>query len=110
MDSHNLDLVFGALADPIRRGILATLSTGEHNVTQLTTAFDVSQPAISRHLKTLAAAGLIQKEKRGREQFVRADAQKAEQAAAWILHYSAFWNLHFDEVDRILQQKKGTTP
>lgn len=107
MDSQELDLLFGALADPIRRGILVNLSEGELNVSQLTEAFDVSQPAISRHLKTLSSAGLIEKEKRGREQFVRAIPARAEQAAAWITRYSAFWRHHFDEVDRILKLKKG---
>jgi DNA-binding transcriptional ArsR family regulator len=107
MDSQELDLIFGALADPIRRGILVSLSTGEQNVSQLTNAFNVSQPAISRHLKTLVTAGLIAKEKRGREQFVHVNARQAEQAAAWIAQYSAFWKLHFDEVERVLKQKKG---
>ncbi len=107
MDSQELDLIFGALADPIRRGILVNLSEGEQNVSQLTEAFDVSQPAISRHLKTLSSAGLIEKEKRGREQFVRVNPAGAEQAAAWITRYSAFWRAHFDEVDRILKLKKG---
>ena len=107
MDSQELDLIFGALADPIRRGILVNLSVGEQNVSQLTDAFDVSQPAISRHLRTLVAAGLIEKEKRGREQFVRVNAAQAEQAASWINHYSRFWRHHFDEVERILEQKKG---
>lgn len=107
MDSHELDLVFGALADPIRRGILASLSSGEQNVSQLTKPFGVSQPAISRHIRTLHAAGLIQKEKRGREQFVRVNSSRAEQAAVWIMHYSKFWRAHFDEVERILNQSKG---
>lgn len=107
MDSQNLDLVFSALSDPVRRGILVQLSAGEQNVRQLTAAFDISQPAISRHLKTLGAAGLIAKEKRGREQFVRVNATRAEDAAGWILRYSRLWKRQFDEVDRILRDKKG---
>lgn len=107
MDSQELDLIFRALADPIRRGILVNLSDGEQNVSQLTDTFDVSQPAISRHLKTLGSAGLIEKEKRGREQFVRVNPARVEQAAAWINKYSAFWRHHFDEVDRILKLRKG---
>lgn len=105
MDSRELDLIFGALADPIRRGILMNLSAGEQNVSQLTDAFGVSQPAISRHIRTLRDAGLIEKEKRGREQFVHVNSTRAEQAAAWITHYSKFWRTHFDEVERILDQK-----
>lgn len=108
MDSHSLDQVFAALSDPTRRGILSRLSTGEHNVRQLTHGFGISQPAISRHLKTLSAAGLIIKEKRGREQFARVNPEKAEEAAAWIIHYSQFWRAHFDEVAQILQHRKET--
>ena len=107
MDSQELDLIFGALADPIRRGILVNLSDGEQYVPQLTEACDVSQPAISRHLKTLSSAGLIEKEKRGREQFVRVNPAQAERAAAWITGYNVFWRHHFDEVDRILKLWKG---
>ncbi len=107
MNSQELDLVFSALSDPIRRGILIELSSGERNVRQLTSAFDVSQPAISRHLKALGSAGLIEKEKRGREQFIRVNAKKADQAVAWIAHYSQFWRQHFDEVERILEQRKS---
>lgn len=105
MDSQTLDRVFSALSDPIRRGILVELSAGEQNVRQLTRKFDVSQPAISRHIRTLKDAGLIEKEKRGREQFIQVNAKKAEDAAAWIIHYSQFWKQHFDEVARILDQK-----
>ena len=110
MDSRDLDLVFSALSDPTRRGIMVALSGGEQNVRQLTDAFDISQPAISRHIKTLATAGLITKEKRGREQLIRVNPQRARQAAAWIQHYTNFWQQHFDEVDRILAQKKGQNP
>lgn len=107
MDSEELDLIFGALSDPIRRGILVNLSEGEQNVSQLAKAFDVSQPAVSRHLRTLSTAGLIEKEKRGREQFVRVNAAQAERAASWIIRYSRFWRHHFDGVERILEQRKG---
>lgn len=107
MDSQELDRVFGALADPVRRGILVRLSTGAQNVSQLTEAFDISQPAISRHLKVLGNAGLVEKQKRGREQLVRANAARAEQAAAWITRYSTFWRHHFDAVGDIIEQRKG---
>ncbi|ABD53479.1 ArsR/SmtB family transcription factor [Jannaschia sp. CCS1] len=109
MDSHDLDLVFSALADPIRRGILVKLSDGEQNVRQITAAFDVSQPAISRHLRTLGKAGLIRKDKRGREQFIRVNADPAEEAAAWVGHYTRFWKHHFDQVEDILAQTRKDT-
>lgn len=110
MDSHRLDLVFSALSDPTRRGIMVALSNGEQNVRQLTDAFDISQPAISRHIKTLARAGLITKQKRGREHFIRVSPDRAEEAATWIQHYTTFWKQHFDTVDQILANKKGPKP
>lgn len=103
-DSKALDLIFGALSDPTRRGILAQLSTGEMNVSTLAKPYDMSQPAISKHLRVLENAGLIERSRRGREHFVRANAKSAERAAQWIAHYNRFWRQHFDEVDVYLQQ------
>ncbi len=106
MDSLALDRVFSALSDATRRGILAELSGGPRNVRQLTSAFEISQPAISKHLRVLDTAGLIRREKRGREHLVTVNAAAAEEAAAWIAHYARFWRLHFDAVDDILTQRK----
>ncbi len=107
MDLHRLDRIFSALSDATRRGILAELATGERTVKELCEPFDMSQPAISKHLRVLDRAGLIRREKRGRENFVSAQAEAADHAAAWIQHYSRFWRHHFDQVADHLAQKKG---
>ncbi|QBY01779.1 ArsR family transcriptional regulator [Rhodophyticola sp. CCM32] len=104
IDSHRLNRVFGALSDETRRGILAQLAEGEANVVQLAKPYDMSQPAITKHLKVLEAAGLVQRWRVGRETRVRARADTAQEAVSWITHYSKFWQQHFDAVDQILQQ------
>lgn len=106
MDSHALDTVFSALSDPTRRGLLARLAEGEQNVVQLTAAFDISQPAISRHIRILDEAGLVRREKRGRETFVMAQTEAAQGAAAWLDHYVRFWSQHFDRMDDILSRQQ----
>ncbi len=106
IDSKQLDLVFGALSDATRRGILADLAKGESNVTALAAPYDMSQPAISKHLRVLEGAGLIERSKTGRETRVRVKPDNAQEAAAWITHYARFWQQHFDAVDQILQQQR----
>ncbi len=94
---------FSALADPTRRAILARLSLGETSVTELAAPFEMSMPAISRHLKVLEKAGLIA---RGREAQWRPCKLKAEplkQAADWLDDYRRFWEESFDRLDAYLQ-------
>ncbi|MEM9550488.1 MAG: metalloregulator ArsR/SmtB family transcription factor [Pseudomonadota bacterium] len=105
MNSQQLDRIFSALADPTRRGILASLSMGARNVRQLTADFAISQPAISRHLRVLDQAGLVRREKRGRETVVSAQSGSAEEAASWLTYYVQFWRQHFDEMDRLLPER-----
>ncbi len=107
MNSENLDLIFGALSDTTRRGMLAQLSTGEANVSTLAKPYNISQPAISKHLRVLQKAGLIEKIKRGRENYVRALPAPAEQAGGWIAYYAKFWRQQFDDVEAYLQTTKG---
>ena len=103
---------FSALADPTRRAILARLSLGETNVTELAAPFEMSMPAVSKHLRVLERAGLIE---RGREAQFRPCKLKAEplkQAWGWIGDYKQFWEESFDRLDAYLQklqaeQKKG---
>lgn len=106
IDSLKLDLVFGALSDATRRGMLAQLSDGEMNVSQLSAPYSISQPAISKHLRVLEHAGLIERSKRGREQFVRVKSAPAEQAAQWIDYYAKFWRQQFDAVETYLRKAK----
>ena len=103
MHSDQLDLVFGALSDATRRGMLAQLAAGETNVSALAEPYQMSQPAISKHLRVLEKAGLIRRERRGRENFVAVNAARAEEARDWITHYTQFWKQHFDAVDDYLK-------
>lgn len=94
---------FSALADPTRRAILARLALGETSVTELAEPFEMSMPAISRHLKVLEKAGLIS---RGREAQWRPCKLKAEplkQAADWLEQYRQFWEQSFDRLDEYLK-------
>ncbi len=108
MNQEHLDHIFGALSDATRRGMLEQLSRGEANVSALASSHEMSQPAISKHLKVLERAGLIRKQRRGREQFVRVNPEAAKAAQAWIDHYSRYWAEQFDAVDAYLQSKKET--
>ena len=86
-----LDAVFGALADPTRRAILARLAAGSATVGDLATSFAISPPAISLHLKVLERAGLLARDREGRVHRCRLEAQPMNEAADWIAHIRAFW-------------------
>ena len=103
---HRLDLAFGALAHPIRRGILARLATGEANVAELAKPFKVSAPAISKHMRILEKAGLLSRRKQGREHRCRLEAERMKEAEAWIESQRAFWNDRFDALERYLKENK----
>jgi DNA-binding transcriptional ArsR family regulator len=102
--SDEISSTFAALADPTRRAILARLALGETSVTELAAPFEMSMPAISRHLKVLEKAGLIS---RGREAQWRPCKLKAEplrQAADWLEEYRQFWEESFDRLDLYLKE------
>lgn len=107
MNQKNLDLVFGALSDATRRGMLAQLSDGETNVSALGKPYAISQPAVSKHVRVLEKAGLIQKTRRGREQFIRVNPAPIEEANHWITYYTRFWKQQFDAVEVYLSKQKG---
>src|SRR5712671_150599 len=103
METDNLSTTLAALADPTRRAILARLSSGAASVTELAAPFEMSMPAVSRHLKVLEKAGLIA---RGREAQWRPCKLKAEplkQAADWLDEYRRFWDESFDRLDEYLR-------
>lgn len=104
--TSELDLVFGALSDSTRRSMLERLSQGAMNITTLAKPYDISQPAISKHIRVLERAGLIKKTKHGREFIIRANPIPAEQARDWITYYMQFWNQQFDDVENYIQQQK----
>ncbi len=106
MRTEPLDLVFAALADPTRRGMLEQLADGETNVGALAEPHEMSQPAVSKHLRVLERAGLIQRTRRGREHRIRVDPRPLEAASTWIEHYARFWNRQFDAVDAYLKDAR----
>ncbi|MEM9367995.1 MAG: metalloregulator ArsR/SmtB family transcription factor [Planctomycetota bacterium] len=113
MNDQQLDLTFGALADSTRRGMLVQLSAGEANVSTLAAPYDMSQPAVSKHLRVLERAGLIERRRSGREQIIRVKPEAARTATDWLAHYTQFWSGQFDAVESYVQQKtsrrKGKT-
>jgi DNA-binding transcriptional ArsR family regulator len=103
-NQRQLDLSFGALAHPIRRGILARLATGEATVAELAKPFKVSAPAISKHLSVLEGAGLVSHRKEGRERRCRLEGKKMKEAERWLEEQRKFWNDRFDNLERYLKE------
>lgn len=91
-----LDAIFSALSDPTRRAILAKLSQGDASVGELAEPFDISLPAISKHLRVLERSGLVARRKDGRIHRIHLDATRLKDASEWIEHYRLFWERRFD--------------
>lgn len=102
MTSSQLDTVFGALADPTRRAILARLADGDLTVGELSAPFSVSQPAISRHLKVLEGAGLISRSRRATARLSHLEADPLRDATAWLARYKEFWDRSYERLDELL--------
>jgi DNA-binding transcriptional ArsR family regulator len=98
-----LDATFGALADPTRRAILARLAQGEARITELAEPFRVSLPAVSKHVRILESAGLLEREINGRVHRCRLAAEPLRNAAAWIEQYRAFWESQFHALAKYLE-------
>jgi len=109
MQRTQLDLVFSALADPTRRGMLEQLADGETNVGALAEPHDMSQPAVSKHVRVLERAGLIQRTRQGREHLIRVDPQPIEAASMWIKRYARCWEQQFEAVDTYLKTQARKT-
>ena len=105
--SHRLDLTFAALADPTRRAILSRLATGEASVMELAKPFQMSQPAISKHLKVLETAGLISRGRDAQRRLSRIEGKPLAQATKWLEHYREFWEASFNRLDSILEEMKA---
>jgi len=97
-----LSLTFSALADPTRRAILARLSNGETSVTDLAQPFDMSLPAITKHLKVLEKAGLISRSREAQWRPCKLEAEPLQHAAEWVEQYRAFWEERFDRLEDYL--------
>ena len=109
----NLDAILAALADPTRRSMLARLANGEATVNELAEPFEISQPAISRHLKVLEKAGLVERDIDAQRRPARLKAQNMVAAANWLAEFRAFWGGSFDQLDIMLeslQTKEKDTP
>jgi DNA-binding transcriptional ArsR family regulator len=107
MPTDQLSAVFGALADPTRRAILARLTEGEASVATLAEPFSMSQPAVSRHLKVLEQAGLISRTRRATARLSRLEAQPLREATAWLAGYRKYWDESYDRLDELLAALDG---
>ncbi|MEM7461375.1 MAG: metalloregulator ArsR/SmtB family transcription factor [Pseudomonadota bacterium] len=105
-DSASLDAVFSALADPTRRAILLRLSDGEASVNEIAEPFEISQPAVSRHLKVLERAGLIERGIDEQRRPARLKAEPMSAAVDWLNEFSEFWETSFEQLDGLLTQLK----
>jgi DNA-binding transcriptional ArsR family regulator len=103
MPSPDLSTIFSALADPTRRAILARLSLGEAPVKDLALPFELSGPAITKHLKVLERAGLISRSREGQQRPCRLEARALEPAADWLEQYRAMWEAQLDRLGTYLE-------
>ena len=107
MAKDRLDRTFSALADPTRRAILARLTTGEASVTELAAPFDMTLPAVSKHLKVLERAGLIARGRERQWRPARLEAEPLKDVAEWIERYRRFWEESYDRLDEYLEELRG---
>jgi DNA-binding transcriptional ArsR family regulator len=106
MTTDHLSSTFAALADPTRRSILARLAIGEAPVTELAKPFDMSMPAISKHLKVLERAGLIARSREAQWRPCRIEAGRLKEVADWVEEYRRFWEQSLDRLDEYLKELK----
>lgn len=99
--------IFQALADPSRRAIFESLTRGEAAVKDLTSRFDISQPAVSQHLAALKDAGLVTGRKDGRNVYYRVEPSGMKPLIDWITHYRAFWTERVGRLERLLEKMDG---
>jgi len=104
MLSDSLSATFAALADPTRRAILGRLTQGEASVNELAKPFDMSLPGISKHLKVLERAGLIERGREAQWRPCRLKAEPLKDVARWVEHYRRFWEESFDRLDEYLKE------
>ena len=113
LDDPRLDETFAALANPIRRAMLARLADGAATVTELAAPLSVSMPAVSKHLKVLERAGLVVRAQQAQYRPVSLDPEPLREVADWTEQYRSIWENRFDQMDRYLDQlrdnKEGKT-
>src|SRR3546814_3283482 len=110
MSADPLSQTFAALADPTPRAILARLCSGEATVSELAEPFDMSLPAVSKHLKVLERAGLVSRSREAQWRPCRLDAEPLKDAAGWLERYRQFWEQSLDRLQDYLGELQMTTP
>jgi DNA-binding transcriptional ArsR family regulator len=108
--ADRLDRTFGALADPTRRAILARLANGEASVTELAEPFEMSLPAVSKHLKVLERAGLVSRGRERQWRPARLRPTPIKEVAEWTDRYRRFWDERYDRLDEYLDELQGRGP
>lgn len=108
--TDHLSITFQALADPTRRAILARLASGEATVNELAQPFDISLPAVSRHLKVLEGAGLISRGREAQARPCKLEPEALKRAYGWIDHYRRFWDASFDRMADYLAELQAAEP
>jgi DNA-binding transcriptional ArsR family regulator len=103
---NDLSAVLGAISHPSRRAIIARLAKGPARVTEIAAPFDMSLNAVSKHLKVLEGAGLIHREKQGRDHIIEFNAKPLKQVAGWVHEYERFWNEHLDRLESYFIEKR----
>ena len=101
-----LDQVYGAIADPTRRAILGILAEGEVTVGSLAERFPISLNGVSKHVKVLERAGLVERAVRGREHRLRLNAEPLREASEWLEHYRTFWDTRLAALEAFLLKKE----
>ena len=104
MSTDQLSVTFAALADPTRRAILARLASGECSVTELAEPFEMSMPAVSKHLRVLERAGLIARRRQAQWRPCRIEARPLKEVAAWAEQYRDMWEARLDRLDAYVQK------
>ena len=105
-DSPHLSVVFQALADPTRRGMLARLAVGEKSIGQLAAPYEMSFAGASKHVKVLEEAGLLSRRKSGRSHICTLEAEPLAQAERWLRQWECFWNVRLDRLEALVEGEK----
>ncbi len=108
-EAEKLDRAFAALADPTRRAILGRLAIGEAGVTELAEPFEMSLPAVSKHLKVLERAGLITRSREAQWRYCRLEPAPLKRVADWVGEYKRFWDESYERLDEYLEDLKRKT-
>jgi len=107
---HDITSVLGAISHPSRRAIIAQLAKGPARVTEIAAPFDMSLNAVSKHLKVLEQAGLIHREKQGRDHLLEFRSEPLRQVAGWVQEYERFWSEHLDRLQGFFIEKRKRRP